>query len=267
MVFATYGLLKFMKKKVRIVARLDVKAPNMVKGVQMEGLRKLGNPNDFAQLYYEQGIDEILYVDIVASLYDRNSLLDIVTNTTANVFVPMIVGGGIRSIDDARKLLRAGADKVAINTAAIKNPTLIKELAETFGSQCVVVSIHAKKTSDNHWEAYYDSGREHTGMDVIEWAKQAEEYGAGELLITSVDRDGMQNGCDRELVKAITSRVAIPVIAGGGVGSKQDVVDVIQHGQPDAVAIGSALHFKKFSVGELRTELRLAGIQTRNLVN
>lgn len=252
-----------MKKKVRIIARLDVKAPYIVKGVQMEGLRKLGAPNEFAVRYYEQGIDEIVYIDIVASLYNRNSLLDIVTKTTENVFVPITAGGGVRSVEDARQLLRAGADKIAINTAAIKNPQLISELAETFGSQCIVVSIHAKCVSPGAWEAYYDSGRERTGMSVVDWVRQTEERGAGEVLITSVDRDGTEKGCDHALIKAVTSSVKIPVIASGGIGNEEHIARVIEEGQPDAIAIGSALHNNKITVMKARNQLHTMGYETR----
>lgn len=253
------------KRKVRIISRLDVKAPNVVKGIQMEGLKKLGDPNDFAREYYEQNIDEILYIDIVASLFERNSLIEIVNKTTQNVFVPITVGGGIRSIEDAKQLLRAGADKIAINTAAIKNPKLISDLANAFGSQCVVVSIHAKKSSNNNWEAYYDCGREHTGLSVLEWVKQAEQLGAGEILITSIDQDGTQAGCDLTLIKSITQTVKVPVIAAGGVGTLDHVVEVINECHPDAIAIGSALHYKTLSISSIREKLLSANIPIRNI--
>lgn len=252
-----------MKKKVRIISRLDIKAPNVVKGVQMEGLKKIGHPNDFAKIYYEQGIDEILYIDIVASLFNRNGLIDILQKTTENVFVPITAGGGIRSVEDARQLLRSGADKIAINTAAIKDPTLITQLAKAFGSQSVVLSVHAKKIADHHWEAYYDCGRERTGMNVIEWIKKAEQYGAGEILVTSIDKDGTQSGCDVELIKSVTEFVSIPVIASGGIGSADDVIQVINISNPDAVAIGSALHYKTTSIPEIYNQLQKAIIPVR----
>lgn len=264
MAFTSYSLLT-MKKKVRIIARLDVKAPHVVKGVHMEGLKKLGSPNEFAKHYYENGIDEILYIDIVASLYNRNSLLEIIAETTKNIFIPITVGGGIRSVEDAKQLLRAGADKIAVNSAAIKNPQLITALAEAFGAQCIVVSIHAKRVLPDYWEAYYDCGREHSGISVVEWAQQVEYYGAGEILLSSIDQDGTQAGCDCSLVKSVTSRVSIPVIAGSGIGCVEHAVDVAQHGLPDAIAIGSALHFKKFSIPEVRRKLQSAGINSRNV--
>ena len=169
-------------RNIRLIARLDIKSPNLVKGIQLEGLRKLGNPNDFALKYYLQGVDELFYADIVASLYERNSLLDIIEKTTNDVFVPITVGGGIRSIKDVEAALRAGADKVSINTAAIKNPLIIKEVSQKFGSQCMVLSIQAKRHS-GYWEAYYDNGREHSYLDVVEWAKKGEELGAGEIML------------------------------------------------------------------------------------
>ncbi len=253
-----------MKNKIRIIARLDIKAPYVVKGIQMEGVKKLADPNQLAKLYYEQGIDEILCIDIVASLYNRNSLLDIVMKATDELFIPIAVGGGIRSVEDARQLLRAGADKIAINTAAIKNPRIITELANTFGSQSVVVSIQAKQFLPNKWEVYYDCGREHTGMDVLEWAQQVESYGAGEILVTSVDRDGTKSGCDYSLIRAITQLVSIPVISSGGVGKIEDVIEIVKKGKPDAIAIASAFHFNYFSISMLKNTLQMADISTRN---
>ena len=178
-----------MSKKIRLIARLDVKDENLVKGIQLEGLRKLGDPNAFARRYYEQGIDELLYIDIVASLYNRNNLSHIVRRTVEEVFIPVCVGGGLRSVEDVRRILAMGADKVAINTAALKRPDLIREVAAAFGSQCMVLSIQAKRsrTDPNRWEAYYDNGRAHSGRDVVEWARQGEALGAGEILLTSVD--------------------------------------------------------------------------------
>ncbi|SVE05661.1 uncharacterized protein METZ01_LOCUS458515, partial [marine metagenome] len=201
-------------RNIRLVARLDVKAPNLVKGVQLEGLRKLGNPNDFAIQYYDQGIDEIYYEDIVASLYERNSLVDIIETTSRDIFVPITVGGGLRSIDDVSTVLRAGADKVAINTAAIKDPSIIRSVARRFGSQCMVLSIQAKRQMDR-WEAYFDNGREHSGLDVLEWAKTGQRMGAGEILLTSVDQEGTAEGFDIDLVKAVEEIADIPIIASG----------------------------------------------------
>jgi len=238
-------------RNVRLIARLDVKAPNLVKGIQLEGLRKLGDPNEFARRYYQQGIDEIFYADIVASLYERNSLLDIIEKTTHDVFVPITVGGGLRSVDDVSAALRAGADKVSINTAAIKRPEIISDIANRFGSQCVVLSIQAKNNG-NHWEAYYDNGREHSYLDVIEWAKRGQELGAGEIMLTSVDMEGTGKGFDVELVKSVTNIVTIPVIASGGMGTLEDVDRVVNEGAADAVSIAQAFHYEKYTVDDVR---------------
>jgi len=238
-------------RNVRLIARLDVKAPNLVKGIQLEGLRKMGDPNEFALKYYLQGADEIFYADIVASLYERNSLLDIIERTTDRVFVPITVGGGLRNIDDVAAALRVGADKVSVNTAAIKRPEVISEIAKRFGSQCMVLSIQAKNHG-NHWEAYYDNGREHSHLDVIEWAKRGEELGAGEIMLTSVDKEGTAKGFDVELVKAVTDVVTVPVIASGGMGRLEDINPVIQKGHADAVAMAHVLHYNQLSISEIR---------------
>jgi cyclase len=238
-------------RNVRIIARLDIKAPNLVKGIQFEGLRKIGDPSEFALKYYLQGADEIFCADIVASLYERNSLLDIINSTTNNVFVPITVGGGIRSIEDVTSALNSGADKVSINTAAIKNPSLITEISEKFGSQCMVLSIQAKSKNGN-WEAYYDNGRESSGLDVIEWAKKCQDLGAGEILLTSVDREGTAKGMDIELIKAVTSVVTVPVIASGGVGDLNDVGLAVLEGGADAIAIAHVLHYEELTINEIR---------------
>ena len=253
-------------KKLRLIARLDVKDENLVKGIQLEGLRKLGNPNDFAKRYYEQGIDELLYIDIVASLYNRNNLSDIVRKTVDDVFIPVCVGGGLRSVEDVRAILAAGADKVAINTAAIKRPALITEVAEAFGSQCMVLSIQAKRsrTWPGRWEAYYDNGRAHSGYDVVEWAKRGAALGAGEIQLTSVDCEGLQAGMDLELIRAVTAAVNIPVICGGGVGCGDDIADAARAGA-DAVACAAVLHYNKETVAELKDDLRAEGVEVRTV--
>ena len=243
-----------MGKKIRLIARLDVKDTNLVKGIQLEGLRKLGDPNRFAKEYYEQGIDELLYIDIVASLYNRNNLSDIVRKTVDDVYIPVCVGGGLRSVEDVRHILAMGADKVAINTAAIKRPELITEVAEAFGSQCMVLSIQAKRsrTWPGKWEAYYDNGRAHSGYDVVEWAKRGEALGAGEILLMSVDNEGLQRGMDLEL------------ICGGGVGCGDDIVDGANAGA-DAVACAAVLHYKKETVAELKEDIRAGGVEVRRV--
>ncbi len=251
-------------RNIRLIARLDIKAPNLVKGIQLEGLRKLGDPNIFAKKYYQDGIDEIYFEDIVASLYERNSLVEIIKRTTENVFVPITVGGGLRNIDDISSALRSGADKVSINTAAIKNPEIIKKAAKRFGSQSIVLSIQAKKNS-NGWEAYFDNGREHSGIDAVDWASRGEELGAGELLVTSVDREGMAKGFDHELIKEISSNVSIPVIASGGMGKLDHLSDVIKLGGADAVAMAHVLHYEILTLNEIRDYAFKEGIPIRNI--
>lgn len=230
-------------KTVRIIPRLDIKGPNLVKGIHFEGLRVLGNPNDYANEYYNSFADELMYVDIVASLYERNSLSQIISETAKEIFIPITVGGGLRSIEDIKQVLKAGADKISLNTAAIKNPNLIKETSLSFGSSTIVVAIEAIKDSKGKYFAYTDNGREFTGRDVLEWAQEVEDLGAGEIIISSVDNEGTGEGFDIELTKMISNAVSIPVIAHGGAGSISDVVDVIKIGNADAVSIASILHY------------------------
>lgn len=228
---------------VRIIPRLEIKGPNLVKGIHFEGLRVLGKPEAFAKHYYQSGADELIYVDTVASLYGRNSLHEIVERTAREIFVPLTVAGGLRTLDDIRDVLRAGADKVAINTAAIKRPELIKEASRKFGSSTIVVSIQAIRLGGGRYEAYTDFGRESSGIDAMEWAQKAVELGAGELLVTSIDNDGTGQGYDHGLVRRITEAVPVPVIAGGGAGCKEHVHDVITQGTADAVSVASLLHY------------------------
>ena len=230
-------------KTIRIIPRLDIKGPNLVKGIHLEGLRVLGQPADFAKYYYENGADELMYVDVVASLYERNSLHDIITNTAKQIFIPLTVGGGIRTIDDIRNVLKAGADKVSLNTAAIKNPQIIKEASRTFGSSTIVVSIEAIKEINGKYFAYIDNGREYTGIDVMQWVKKIEDLGAGEIVITSVDREGTGLGFDIDLVRQVSNLVSIPVIAHGGASNEENIADVIKLGNADAVAVSSILHY------------------------
>jgi imidazole glycerol-phosphate synthase subunit HisF len=251
-----------MSKKIRIIARLDIKGSNVIKGIQLEGLRVVGKPEVLAPKYYLQGADEILYIDAVASLYERENLLDIVRTTAEKTFVPITAGGGIRSIDDIKNFLRAGADKVAINRAAIRNPQLIKESAQIFGSQCIVVSVEAKKRTQNYWEAYTDNGREKTGLSVLDWVKQAVNMGAGEILLTSVDKEGMKKGFDLELLRRVSSVVNVPIIISGGAGNIDHIKDVISGG-PDAVAVASILHYGKYSISDIKQGLSEDGINVR----
>ena len=251
-------------RNTRLIARLDIKGANLIKGVHLEGLRVIGAPNEHAKRYYEQGVDELIYMDCVASLYGRNHLGNIVSAAVKNIFVPMTVGGGIRSVDDATQILRAGADKVAVNTAATANPQLITEIARRFGSQCMVLSIEAKQVGAERWEVYTDNGRERTGLDVIEWVKRGVAMGAGEVLLTSVDREGTRKGFDIALVSAVTAEVSVPVIASGGMGKAEDLLEVVHEGGADAVALADILHFKRAEVGDIRAVAEAAGLGVRH---
>ena len=226
----------------RVIARLDIKGPNLVKGIHLEGLRVLGSPEDFAKFYYDQGADELLYQDVVASLYERNSLREMIISTASQVFIPLTVGGGIRSIEDIRNVLRSGADKVSINTAAIKNPDLIKQASKEFGSSTIVIAIEAIRHNDGKYYAYVDNGREETGEEVLGWAKKVQELGAGEILLTSVDRDGTGEGFDEDLIEMVSSAVSIPVIAHGGPGRLEDIPLALNKGA-DAITVASVIHY------------------------
>jgi cyclase len=230
-------------KNIRIIPRLDIKGPNLIKGIQFDGHRVLGTAEQFAELYYTEGADELIYQDTVASLYRRNSLLDIIQRTSSKIFIPLTVAGGIRSIDDIRSILRAGADKVAINTAATENPGLLSLAAKTFGSQCIVSSIEAFKKPNGEYQVWVDYGRERTKLNAIDWAKQVVDLGVGEILLTSINQDGMGTGYDLELVHTISSMVPVPVIALGGAGCKEDLVKVVKQGGADAVSAASLFHY------------------------
>ena len=249
----------------RIIARLDIKGANLIKGIHLEGLRIVGDPQVHAEKYYNDGADEIIYMDTVASLYGRNNLLDVVTRASEHVFVPMTVGGGIRSVEDARALLRAGADKIAINTAAVKDPSLITKISDVWGSSTIVLSIEAKQTAPGKWEAYTDNGRERTGLDVVQWAEQGAQLGAGEIFVTSVDQEGTKNGFDCELISAITKSVDIPVVASGGFGKLEHLKELMQVSKPTGVAIADSLHYRKFNFNEIRTFCLANNIATRQL--
>ena len=229
---------------IRIIPRLDIKGPNLVKGIHFEGLRVLGKPEAFARLYYEQGADELFYQDAVASLYGRNSLLDIIERTAREIFIPLTVGGGLRTLDDIGRVLRAGADKVCINTAAVARPELIREAAERYGSSTIVVSIEAIRNPDGSYEAFVDYGRESTGLDAREWALRAVELGAGELLATCINQEGTGEGFDLDLTRELAEAVPIPVIACGGAGRMEHILEVIREGRADAVSLASILHYR-----------------------
>lgn len=242
-------------RPLRLIARLDIKGPHLIKGVQLEGLRKVGDPHERAVAYAQAGVDEILYLDIVASLYDRFSLADLVRKTAEDVFVPITVGGGLRNLEHVRLALASGADKVAINTAAIRRPEFIEEVASEFGSQCVVVSIEAKRQPGGGWHCYTDNGREITGRDAIAWAQEAVDRGAGEILVTSIDQEGTKQGMDCQLIQAIAEAVPRPIIASGGVGTVRHVTQAVTFGA-DAVAVAHVLHYNEHSVAELQAGLR-----------
>jgi imidazole glycerol-phosphate synthase subunit HisF len=249
----------------RIIPRLDIKGKNLIKGVQLEGLRVMGDPQEFALGYYRAGADELVYMDIVASLYGRNNLSDIIRRAADQVFIPITVGGGIRSVDDARHILRSGADKVAINTAAIARPDLISEVARHFGSQAMVLSIEAKQVALGKWEAYTDNGRERTGLDVLQWARRGVEMGAGEILLTSVDREGTRKGFDIDLIRQVSEAATVPVIASGGMGSIEDFLMAAQLGLADGISMADTLHYNRLQLGDIRAAALKAGLAVRQI--
>ena len=252
-----------MTSNIRLISRLDIKGSYLIKGIHLEGLKKIGNPNVFAKKYYKDGIDEILYIDVVASLYGRNNLEEIIKSTVKDVYVPITVGGGIRSIEDVRQILKCGAEKVAINTAVTKNPSLIRQIIKRFGSQSIVVSIEAKKIANNKWEVYTENGREKTGIDVLDWARKVDDLGAGEILLTSIDNEGTLKGFDNNLIDVISKNVSIPVIASGGMGNIDHAVSVIKDANADAIAIANVLHYEELSVPEIRDKLIEKDINVR----
>jgi cyclase len=225
----------------------------------------MGDPQEFAIRYYEAGADELVYMDIVASLYGRNNLSDIIRRAADQVFVPITVGGGIRSVEDARHILRSGADKVAINTAAIARPDLISEVARHFGSQAMVLSIEAKQVAQGKWEAYTDNGRERTGLDVLQWARRGVEMGAGEILLTSVDREGTRKGFDIDLIRQVSEAATVPVIASGGMGSIEDFLMAAQLGLADGISMADTLHYNRLQLGDIRAAALKAGLAVRQI--
>lgn len=249
--------------KTRIIPCLDVKDGRVVKGVNFIDLADAGNPVEQAKIYDEQGADELCFLDITASHENRDVLYDIVTKVAEQCFIPLTVGGGVRTIEDIRKLLLSGADKVSINTAAIKNPGFVKEAAEKFGAQCIVVAIDAKKTEKGDFEIFTHGGRNKTGINAIEWAKKMVAYGAGEILLTSMDRDGTKKGFDIELTKAISNAVNVPVIASGGVGKVEHFVEGIKEGHASALLAASVFHYGELSVEQVKNYMQKAGIPVR----
>jgi len=251
-----------MSKK-RIIARIDVKNEFVIKGIHLEGLRKVGKPNEFAKKYYESGIDEIIFMDAVAAYYDRNSLSHIIEKACSDVFVPITVGGGIRNIENIQTALNSGADKVAINTQSVKDPSFITQASKVFGSQCIVSSVDAKCIGNRKWEVYVDNGREPTGINVIEWVKELELLGAGEIMLTSIDQEGTKKGFDLELNKAVNETVSIPVIASGGAGKASDITKLMIESNVDAAAVASLLHYDLSTISEVKSYLYAEKIKVR----
>lgn len=248
---------------VRIIPRLDIKGPNVIKGIFNEGLRVVGSPRELAARYYEAGADELIYMDVVASLYQRNLDFELLKSVADQIFVPLTVGGGIRSLGDINNALRAGADKVAINTFALQHPAFLKAAARQFGSQCIVLSVEAKQNSVGGWEAYTDGGRERTGVDAITWIKQASQLGIGEVMVSSVDKEGLRKGFDLPLCQAVASATDLPLIVHGGAGTPNTVAEVLQFAKPEAVALASAFHYQDYSIKQLKQFLKAKGFFTR----
>ncbi|CAG4883956.1 imidazole glycerol phosphate synthase, catalytic subunit with HisH [Georgfuchsia toluolica] len=247
----------------RIIPCLDVNAGRVVKGVNFIELRDAGDPVEVARRYDEQGADEITFLDITASSDQRNIILNVVKQVAAQVFIPLTVGGGVRSVDDVRRLLHAGADKVSMNTAAVQNPQLVADASGKVGAQCIVVAIDAKQVAPGKWHVFTHGGRNDTGLDAIDWARKVESLGAGEILLTSMDRDGTKNGFDLELTRAVAEAVDIPVIASGGVGNLQHLADGVKQGRADAVLAASIFHYGEYTVRQAKEFMRAQGIEVR----
>ena len=241
--------------KLRIIPRLDIKNYNLVKTINLDGLRVLGEPNKFAKDYYKDGADELLFLDSVARLYGRNSIGKIISNLSKDIFIPVTVGGGIRSVKDASNLFKSGADKIAINTAALERPKLIQKLSNEFGSQAIVLSIEAKKYKENKWMAYKNNGRDNSNIDVVDWVKKASALGAGEILLTSIDNEGMFKGLDFDLYNTVSKVTNIPIILGGGANNLENIIQASNKGL-DGVAISGLFHYKKISINSLKKNFK-----------
>ena len=247
----------------RIISRLDIKSENLIKGIQFEGLRVIGDPNKFALKYYEDKADEIILIDTVASLYNRNNLVEIIKEASENIFIPITAGGGIRTTKDVENLLKNGADKIFLNTGAIKKPTLINELVKEFGSQSVVSSIEAKKVSLNKWEVYTENGRERTNIDVEQWLLEVIDRGAGEIILTSIDNDGTRKGFDLELFKKVSPKCNVPLIFSGGMSSPKDILNLRLLSQSDGIAVASILHYNEYTIMDIKNFAEENNFHTR----
>lgn len=247
----------------RIIPCLDVKAGRVVKGTNFVSLRDAGDPIELARVYDQEMADELVFLDITASNEQRDTIVKVANDCASQIFIPFTIGGGIRTVEDMRKMLKAGADKVSMNTAAIKNPTLIKEGAEKFGRQCVVLAVDAKRNGENSWEVYINGGRTPTGIDCIEWVQKAVSLGAGEILLTSMDADGTKNGYDIPLTKAVSEAVGVPVIASGGAGKLEHFHEVLTKGKADAVLAASVFHYGEFSICQVKEYLKSRGVEVR----
>ena len=247
----------------RIIPCLDVKDGRVVKGTNFVGLRDAGDPVELAARYDKERADELVFLDITASSDKRDTIVDVARGCASQVFIPFTIGGGIRTVDDLRKMLKAGADKTSLNTAAVKNPSVIREGAEKFGRQCVVLAVDARRSGDHRWEVYVNGGRTPTGIDCLEWVKRATQLGAGEILLTSMDADGTKSGYDIELTRAVSEAVDVPVIASGGAGKLEHFYDVLTEGKADAVLAASVFHYGTFTVREVKEYLKSCGVEVR----
>jgi cyclase len=250
-------------KKLRLIARLDIKNNYVIKGIHLEGLRKVGNPVELATKYYNEGIDEIVFMDSVASLYGRNNLFHIIKEACKEVFIPITIGGGLRSIDDIKKALDSGADKITLNTQAVKTPEIIAEASKIYGSQCIIGSIEAKQNS-NGWEVYVDNGREVTGIDVLDWVRKIEDLGVGEILLTSIDKEGTKKGFDLKLIEEVNNIVSVPLIVSGGAGNSDHIEHVIKELNVHSIAVASLIHYNIETIGEIKKKLQRNKIAVRH---
>ena len=253
-----------MSKTFRIIAKIDVKSSFVIKGINFEGMRKIGNAKFFAKNYFKAGADELIINDVNASLFGRSTALNLLKSCCKDIFIPVTLAGGLKNIDDVKKALESGADKVAINTAAVKNNSIIKNVAQMFGSQALIISINAKKISHNKWEVFIDKGREETGLDVLKWAKFAERSGAGEIHINSIDNDGTFNGFDYDLIRKVSKIVKLPLVIGGGLGSIEHIDKLLKIENIEGVSVSSALHYKKLSIKNIKHQIKKNNFNVRN---